>query len=148
MLEDFLNEHNSLISFLQTCYASMCVCQLCPPARSRCMCPLQATLQLTDAQQQDMLHLRRCLYRKVGQLSRERDAIMSSMPAASQPTHSQPFQLDFKHTTDKLAETKVWADALCTNRANEARAYVYAKLCLSRGVSLTSDDILLSLPMS
>ena len=101
------------------------------------MCPLQATLQLTDTQQQDMLHLRRCLYRKVGQLSRERDAIMSSMPAASQPTQSQPFQLDFKHTTDKLAETKEWADALCTNRANESRAFVYAKICLSRGVSLT-----------
>jgi len=101
------------------------------------MCSMQATLQLTDAQQQDMLHLRRCLYSKVGQLSRERDAIMSSTPAAAQPTHSQPFQLDFKHTADKLAETKEWADALCTNRANESRAFVYAKICLSRGVSLT-----------
>ena len=98
---------------------------------------MQATLQLTGAQQQDMLHLRRCLYSKVGQLSRERDAIMSSMPAASQPTHSQPFQLDFKNSTDKLAETKEWADALCANRANESRAFVYAKLCLSRGVSLS-----------
>lgn len=98
---------------------------------------LLATLQLTGAQQQDMLHLRRCLYHKVGQLSRERDAIMSSMPAASQPTRSQPFQLDFKHTTDKLAETKEWANALCTNRGDESRAFVYAKICLSRGI-LTS----------
>ncbi|KAA6423364.1 MAG: hypothetical protein FRX49_06816 [Trebouxia sp. A1-2] len=98
---------------------------------------LLATLQLTDAQQQDMLHLRRCLYIRVGQLSRERDAIMSTMPAAAQPTHSQPFQLDLKHTADKLAETKEWADALCTNRANESRAFVYAKICLSRGI-LTS----------
>lgn len=62
---------------------------------------------------------------------------MSSIPAASQPTHSQPFQLDFKHTTDKLAETKEWANALCANSANESRAFVYAKICLSRGVSLT-----------
>lgn len=105
-------------------------------AHGSCMCSMQATLQLTDAQQQDMLHLRRCLYIRVGQLSRERDAIMSTMPAAAQPTHSQPFQLDLKHTADKLAETKEWADALCTNRANESRAFVYAKICLSRGVSL------------
>ncbi|KAL0031367.1 hypothetical protein WJX79_006758 [Trebouxia sp. C0005] len=70
---------------------------------------LLATLQLTDAQQQDMLHLRRCLY----------------------------IRLDLKHTADKLAETKEWADALCTNRANESRAFVYAKICLSRGI-LTS----------
>ena len=98
---------------------------------------MQATLQLTDAQQHDMMHLRRCLYSKVGQLSRERDAIMRSMPAGSQPIHSQPFQLDFQNTTDKLAETKEWADALCANRTYESRAFVYAKLCLSRGVSLT-----------
>lgn len=104
-------------------------------APNRTVVNLQAALDLTAAQQQDMLHLRRCFYSKLGQLSRHRAAIMDSMPAAVQPSHPQPFSLGLKYTAGKLDETREWADTLCANRASESQTFMYAKFCLCRGVS-------------
>jgi len=43
---------------------------------------LQAILRFTDSQQQDMLHLRRLFYGKLGQLARERASILQQVDAA------------------------------------------------------------------
>lgn len=47
-----------------------------------------------------------------------------------------PFNLGFRHTADKLAETKELADQLCANRPEESRTYMYSIVCLYRYVSL------------
>ena len=96
---------------------------------------MQAATNFTESQQQDMLHLRRLFFGKLGQLSRVRAAIMKQMPAAVQPSPVLPFNLDFKSTANKLAETKEWADQLCANRAEESRAFLTCGFCLYRGVS-------------
>ncbi|DBA92181.1 hypothetical protein WJX77_001073 [Trebouxia sp. C0004] len=95
---------------------------------------LLAATNFTESQQQDMLHLRRLFFGKLGQLSRVRAAIMKQMPAALQPRPVLPFNLDFKSTTNKLAETKEWADQLCANRAEESRAFLTCGFCLYRGI--------------
>ena len=93
-------------------------------------------MDYSESQQQDMLHLRRLLYGKLGQLSRARAAIMAQMPAAIQHDAVLPFNLDMKSTANKFTETKEWSDHLCANRAEESRAYLYCGVCLYRGVSL------------
>lgn len=95
---------------------------------------LLAATNFTESQQQDMLHLRRLFFGKLGQLSRVRAAIMKQMPAAVQPCPVLPFNLDFKSTANKLAETKEWADQLCANRAEESRAFLTCGFCLYRGI--------------
>jgi len=100
---------------------------------------LQAILRFTDSQQQDMLHLRRLFYGKLGQLARERASILQQVDAAEpsgQPSQPMPFNLGFRHTADKLTETKKLADQLCANRAEESRTYMYCVVCLYRCVSL------------
>ncbi len=97
---------------------------------------MQATMDYSESQQQDMLHLRRLFYGRLGQLSRVRAAIMTRMPAAVNHDAVPPFNLDMKSAADKLTETKEWAEQLCANRAEESRAYLYCAVCLLRGVSL------------
>ena len=96
----------------------------------------QAAMNYSESQKQDILHLRRLFYGKLGQLSRARAAIMDQMPAAVQSSPVPPFNLDLKSTANKLAETQDWAEQLCANRAEESRAYLFCTICLSRGVSL------------
>ena len=102
---------------------------------------VQAAMNYSENQQQDILHLRRLFYGKLGQLSRARAAIMDQMPAAVQPSPVPPFSLDMKSTTNKLADTQEWADQLCANRAEESRAYLFCTICLSRGVSLVTATV-------
>ena len=97
---------------------------------------MQATMDYSESQQQDMLHLRRLFYGRLGQLSRVRAAIMIHMPAAVNHDAVLPFNLDMKSAADKSTETKEWAEQLCANRAEESRAYLYCAVCLLRGVSL------------
>ncbi len=100
---------------------------------------VQEVLNFTDSQQQDMLHLRRLFYGKLGQLARERASILQQVDAAEpsgQPFQPMPFNLGFRHTADKLTETKELADQLCANRAEESRTYMYSIVCLYRCVSL------------
>ena len=47
-----------------------------------------------------------------------------------------PFNLGFRHTADKLTETKELADQLCANRAEESWTYMYCVVCLYCCVSL------------
>ncbi|KAL0048944.1 hypothetical protein WJX82_002927 [Trebouxia sp. C0006] len=92
-------------------------------------------LNFTDNQQQDMLHLRRLFYGKLGQLARERASILQQVDAAEpsgQPSQPMPFNLGFRHTADKLTETKELADQLCANRAEESQTYMYSIVCLYR----------------
>ncbi len=93
-------------------------------------------MDYSESQQQDMLHLRRLFYGRLGQLSRVRAAIMTHMPAAVSHDAVLPFNLDMKPAANKLTETKEWAEQLCANRAEESRAYLYCAVCLLRGVSL------------
>ena len=99
---------------------------------------VQAAMNYSETQKQDILHLRRLFYGKLGQLSRARAAIMEQVPAEVQPSPVPPFNLDIKSTANKLAETKDWADQLCANRVEESRAYLFCTICLSRGVSLVT----------
>ena len=93
-------------------------------------------MDYSESQQQDMLHLRRLFYGKLGQLSRVRAAIMAHMPAAVKHDADLPFNLDMKSAANKFTETKEWADQLCANRAEESRVFLYCAVCLLRGVSL------------
>ena len=96
---------------------------------------LQEILNFTDNQQQDMLHLRRLFYGKLGQLARERASILQQVDAAEppgQPSQPMPFNLGFRHTADKLTETNELADQLCANRAEESQTYMYSIVCLYR----------------
>ncbi|DBA92184.1 TPA: hypothetical protein ACH3X1_015897 [Trebouxia sp. C0004] len=96
---------------------------------------LLATISYSGSQQQDMLHLRRLFYGKLGQLSRARAAMMAQMPAADRHDAVLPFNLDIKSSANKFTETKEWADQLCANRAEESRAYLYCGVCLLRGIT-------------
>ena len=97
---------------------------------------MQAALNYTDSQQQDVLHLRRLFYGKRGQLARERAAILEQLPAACKPAQSQPFHLDIRNTAAKLAEATQFADQLSANRLQETQAFMSCGLCLYRCVSL------------
>jgi len=111
---------------------------LCLPSH-KAVNALQEALKYTDSQQQDMLHLRRLFYGKLGQLSRERASILKQVELAGvtcQPSQPMPFNRGFIHTVDKLTETKEFADQLCANRAEESRTYMYCGICLYRCVSL------------
>ncbi len=99
---------------------------------------VQAAMNYSENQKQDILHLRRLFYGKLGQLSRARAAIMDQMPAVVQSSPVPPFNLDLKSTANKLAETQDWADQLCANCAEKSRAYLFCTICLSRGVSLVT----------
>jgi len=116
-------------------YGQHLLMQVCFYALHAIWACMQAATNFTESQQQDMLHLRRLFFGKLGQLSRVRAAIMKQMPAAVQPSPVLPFNLDFKSTANKLAETKEWADQLCANRAEESRAFLTCGFCLYRGVS-------------
>ncbi len=83
---------------------------------------MQAAMNYAEEQQQDMLHLRRLFYGKLGQLSRVRAAMMAHMPAAVQSTPVSPI---VDSTAKELADTKTWADQLCANHAEEGRAHFY-----------------------
>lgn len=93
-------------------------------------------MQFSESQQQDMLHLRRCFYGKVGQLARARAAIMDQMPAAVQPSLALSPDLNSKCSAKQFGETKEWADQLCANQAEQNQAYLFCTICLGRGVSL------------
>ncbi len=90
-------------------------------------------MNYSEDQQQDMLHLRRLFYGKLGQLSRVRAAIMAHMPADVQSTPVSP---TVDSTSNQLADTSSWAEQLCANHAEEGRAHVYCGVGLHRGVSL------------
>ena len=99
---------------------------------------MQAALQYTEAQEQDLLHLRRLFYGKLGQLARERAALLRKMPAACNvPENNEPisFHLGYCHVADQFALTKEVSDQLCANHAEESSVYMSHGFCLFRCVS-------------
>lgn len=90
---------------------------------------------------QDTLHLRRLFYSKLGQLGRQRAALMSKIPqATSELQHSKAvtFNHGYRYIADKLVETTEVAEQLCANRFEEAQVYMYCGFCLFRCVRLST----------
>ena len=99
---------------------------------------LQEALKYTESQQQDILHLRRLFYSKLGQLARQRAALLQKVPGAgSELVHYKPvtFNHGYQHVADKLVETTEVAEQLCANRYEESQVYMYCGFCLFRCVS-------------
>lgn len=107
---------------------------------------MQVALKYTEAQEQDLLHLRRLFYGKLGQLARERAALLSKMPAVCSVTEGESvsFHLGYRHVTDQLALTKEVSDQLCANHAEESSVYMTHGFCLFRCVSLFAMDTSIS----
>ena len=95
---------------------------------------LQETLKYTEAQEQDLLHLRRIFYGKLGQLARERAAVMSKMPSSAQPSAPISFHLGHQHVAKQLAVTKEAADQICANHVEEGLVYQAHGFCVYRCV--------------
>ena len=96
---------------------------------------LQLALDYTEAQELDLLHLRRLFYGKLGQLGRERAALMGKMPSSVQSSQPVSFHLGFQHVAKQLAVTKEVADQLCANHAEESFVYQAHGFCIFRCVS-------------
>ncbi len=107
---------------------------------------MQVAMDFSKSQQEDMLHLRRLFYGKLGQLSRARAAIMDQLPAEAQHVTDLPSNKAIAHD---LADTTDWADQLCTNGAEESRAHLFCAVALYGGVSFcfsnTCSDFALAL---
>ncbi len=107
---------------------------------SACM---QVAMDFSKSQQEDMLHLRRLFYGKLGQLSRARAAIMDQLPAEVQHVTDLPANETIAHD---LADTTDWADQLCANGAEESRAHLFCAMALYGGVSCCLVTPALTLP--
>lgn len=90
----------------------------------------QAHLQHTDSQTQDWLHLRQLFYHKVGQLARERKALLANMTQN---------KVEMSHVSDKLARMTSWSDQLRNNGKEEHRAYLQFQTAFYRGVNCYSN---------
>ena len=90
----------------------------------------QELLSYTEQQQADMMHMRRLFYGKLGQLQRQRADLLSDMGDETKTNHPRQFNIDFKHTAARVAETQEFANKLCANRAEENRAYIYCGVSL------------------
>ena len=97
---------------------------------------VQVAMKLTEAQEQDLLHLRRLFYGKLGQLARERAALLQQMPSPAQPNEAVSFHRGFRNVADQLAQTKEVSDQLCANHAAESSVYQIHGFCMFRCVSL------------
>lgn len=85
-----------------------------------------------------MLRLRRLFYGKLGQLARQRAALLRRVPNAGselQHTKAITFNHGYRYTADKLVETTEVAEQLCANRFEETQVYMYCGFCLFRCVS-------------
>lgn len=86
----------------------------------------QVTVDLTEAQIQDLLYLRRLFCGKIGQLSRSRKELMSKLPSDS---------IGICHASDKLEEVTNLAEQLRANGSEEYRTYMQFASSFYRGVS-------------
>ncbi|DBB00508.1 hypothetical protein WJX82_001772 [Trebouxia sp. C0006] len=88
---------------------------VCPDAQPPSFyCEVMAAMQHTDSQTQDWLHLRQLFYFKIGQLARERKALLINMTQC---------QMDMGHANDKLTQMTKWSDHLRENGAEEYRSF-------------------------
>ena len=82
-------------------------------------------MQHTDSQTQDWLHLRQLFYFKIGQLARERKALLMNTTQC---------QTDTGHASDQLPQMGQWSDLLRENSAEEYRSYAMFGTAFLRGV--------------
>lgn len=83
-------------------------------------------MELSEAQIQDLLHLRRLFCGKIGQLARSRKALMSQLPSES---------IGASHASDKLDQVTTLAEQLRANGSEEYRTYMQYASTFYRGVS-------------
>ena len=91
---------------------------------------LQAVVSYTAEQIKDLMHLRQLFYSKVGQLCRERKALLRRM--ANEQEVGASIGLD--EVSVRLAEVSDLADQLRANGADEYRTYMQFSSAFSRGV--------------
>lgn len=87
---------------------------------------LQVALELTERQLQDMMYLRRLLFRKLGQIYRDRKVLLSGMP-----TEGDGLCL----SSDRLADMTHSAEELRNSGAEELNTYMQFSSAFYRGVS-------------
>ena len=94
--------------------------------------PLQAVVSYTPEQMKDLLHLRLLFYSQVGQLCRERKALLRYM--ADEQDVGANIGLD--DVSVRLSEVSDLAEQLRANSADEYRTYMQFSSAFSRRVSL------------
>ena len=94
--------------------------------------PLQAVVSYTPEQMKDLTRLRLLFYSKVGQLCRERKALLRYM--ADEQNIGANIGLD--DVSVRLSEVSDLAEQLRANGADEYRTYMQFSSAFSRGVSL------------
>ena len=88
---------------------------------------LQAAMQYTESQIQDLLHLRRLFIQRIGQLARERKSLLDNMAQC---------KTNMGHVCDKVCEVSKWSELLRENGDEEHRSYMQIITASCRGVSL------------
>ena len=94
---------------------------------------IQAVVAYTSDQIRDLLHLRQLFYSKVGQLCRERKALLRRM--ADEQDVGANIGLD--DVSVRLSEVSDLAEQLRANGADEYKTYMQFSSAFSRGVSLS-----------
>ena len=92
-------------------------------------------MQYSEAQIQDLLHLRQLFVHRVGQLARERKTLLENMAHC---------KMAFNHVCDKVSEMTKWSELLRENGAEEHRSYMQILTASGRGVSLLLHSLLYS----
>lgn len=85
-------------------------------------------MQHSDPQIQDLLYLRQLFYGKLGQLARERTALLSHMTC---------YKIDESHISDKVTQLTHWSEQLRENAAEEHQSYKQFSSAFYRGVRLS-----------
>ncbi len=91
---------------------------------------MQAVVAYIPAQVKDLLHLRKLFYSKVGQLCRDRKALLRHM--ADEQDVGANIGLD--DVSVRLSEVSDLAEQLRANGADEYRTYMQFSSAFSRGV--------------
>ncbi|DBA92180.1 TPA: hypothetical protein ACH3X1_015893 [Trebouxia sp. C0004] len=110
------------------------------PPSADVLAKLLVAMDFSMSQQEDMLHLRRLFYGKLGQLARARAAVMDRLAAEVQHISDLPFN---KAVTHDLADTTDWADQLCANGAEESRAHLFCAVALYGGITSSRQQAVL-----
>ncbi len=97
----------------------------------------QAALELTEAQQVDMMYLRMLFYARLGALSRQRkDLLQQASHLAEVPAED----MDAVQAASRLAATNALAQQLHDNSAAEFKTYMQLTSAYRRGVSPVTCD--------
>ena len=102
---------------------------------------LQPRLAYTDSQVQDLLHLRRLYYGKLGQLYRQRKELRSQVPLACMG------EVDNICATDNYTLLSSLAEKLRVNAAEEYSVFLQHFCAIFRGVSIVPVAVALRLQL-